>query len=61
MNMEKAAQDFAEGSILTALALVIIFFGFYPQALINRMNVTVNNLTSNYQMDLILNLKVSHD
>jgi len=48
--------NFAEGSILSILAICVIFFGFYPEPLINTMSVSVNNLINNYQIDLIYHL-----
>ena len=48
--------NFTEGSILSILAICVIFFGFYPEPLINTMSVSVNNLINNYQIDLIYHL-----
>ena len=42
--------------MLAFLAFFVIFFGFYPAPLIDTMNVSINNLLSNYQSDLILNM-----
>ena len=44
--------NFSEGSILAILVLAVIFFGFYPQPLIDTMNTSVNYLLDNYEMDL---------
>jgi len=51
--------NLAEGSILSILAICVIFFGFYPEPLINTMSVSVNNLINNYQVDLIYHLTSS--
>ena len=40
--------NFSEGSTLTILAIIMIFFGFYPQPLIDTISVSVNHLISNY-------------
>lgn len=48
--------NLSEGSILTILAIIMIFFGFYPQPLIDTISVSVNHLISNYQNDLIFHL-----
>ena len=48
--------NFSEGSTLTILAIIMIFFGFYPQPLIDTISVSVNHLISNYQNDLIFHL-----
>ncbi len=45
-----------EGIMLTLLATIIIFLGFYPQPIMDTMNISVNNLISNYQLDLIYHL-----
>ena len=49
--------NFSESLMLIALTIPIIFFGFYPQPLMDTINISVNNLISNYQIDLIYNLK----
>ena len=52
-NIKKMKDiNFSEGSILILLGLTTIFFGFYPQPLIETMNVSVNNLISNYELDI---------
>ena len=52
-NIKKIKDiNFLEGSILILLGLTTIFFGFYPQPLIETMNVSVNNLISNYELDI---------
>jgi len=48
-------------NILEALALILlivptIFIGFYPHPILDTLSVTVDNLISNYQIDLTLNL-----
>ena len=48
--------NLSEGSTLTILAIIMIFFGFYPQPLIDTISVSVNHLISNYQNDLIFHL-----
>ena len=45
-----------ESFMLISLAFLILFFGFYPQPLIDTMNVSVSNLITNYQTDLIYHL-----
>ena len=46
--------NYSEIAILWALAIPTIFFGFYPDPLINTVEVSVNNLidTYNYQISL---------
>ncbi|MDC0628706.1 NADH-quinone oxidoreductase subunit M, partial [Pelagibacteraceae bacterium] len=44
-----------EITMLAPLAFFIILFGFYPAPLMDTMNVSIDNLISNYQADLILN------
>tara|TARA_Y100000590_G_scaffold298688_1_gene336726 strand:+ start:3631 stop:5133 length:1503 start_codon:yes stop_codon:yes gene_type:complete len=38
--------------IFISLAFLTIFFGFYPEPLLNTINVSVNNLIENYQTNL---------
>ena len=38
--------------ILSSLAFLIIFFGFYPEPLLNTIDVSVNNLIDKYQTDV---------
>jgi len=44
--------NFSEFTMLFVLAVAVIFFGFYPQPLIDTMSISVNNLINNYQIDL---------
>jgi len=50
----KSAKDLnkTETYIFVSLAFLILFFGFYPEPLINTVNVSINNLIENYQTDL---------
>ena len=43
--------------ILVSLALPILFFGFYPEPLINTIEVSINDLIEMYNMNLINNIK----
>ena len=38
--------------ILISLGFLIIFFGFYPEPLLNTVDVTINNLIDNYKINL---------
>ena len=38
--------------ILTSLAIPILFFGFYPDPLINTIEVSVNDLINMYNLNL---------
>ena len=51
--------NFSEGIMLFILAATIIIFGFYPDPLLDTVNVSVNNLLENYQKDLIYHLNAS--
>ena len=48
--------NLSEGLILGILALTVVFFGFYPNPIIQTVNVSVSNLINSYQMDLIYHL-----
>ena len=42
--------------MLLPLAFFVILFGFYPAPLMDTVNVSIDNLISNYQTDLVLNM-----
>ena len=48
----------SEFLILSSLAIPILFFGFYPDPLINTIEVSINNLISVYNL-LIINLMIN--
>ena len=50
-----------EMTMLASLAFFIILFGFYPAPLMETMSVSIDNLISNYQADLILNMDQIND
>ena len=61
-NLEiKTLKDinFYEKIMLSLLAIVIIIFGFYPEPLLDTMNISVNSLIHNYQEDLVYHMKIS--
>jgi NADH-quinone oxidoreductase subunit M len=43
----------SESFILSCLAIPILFFGFYPDPLINTMEVSVGDLINMYNNNLI--------
>ncbi len=42
----------SETIMLSILALLVIFFGFYPVPLMETLNVSVDNLINNYEFDI---------
>ena len=50
----KKIQDvnLSEGSMLVALCVVVLLFGFYPDPLIETMKVSVDNLINNYNLEI---------
>ena len=38
--------------VFTSLVFLILFFGIYPEPLLNTVDISVNNLIENYQTDL---------
>ncbi len=48
--------NFLEGSVLIILCLVSLIFGFYPEPLLNTMDVSVNGIIDNHQNELKVNL-----
>lgn len=47
--------NFSEGLILFLLAGLILFFGFYPNLILDTIEVSVDKLINDYQMNLIIN------
>jgi len=41
---------------LYTLGLVIVFLGFYPDPVLDTINISINNLIDNYNKDLIYHL-----
>ena len=48
--------NYLEGSILIILCIVSLVFGFYPEPLLNTMDVSVNGIIENHQNELSVNL-----
>ena len=50
----KGMKDLNKVELYTflSLALLTIFFGFYPEPLFNTINISINHLIENYQMNL---------
>ena len=48
--------DKSEYFILIALTIPILFFGFYPDPLINTIEVSVKNLIETYNLNLLYKL-----
>ena len=42
--------------ILTCLAVPILFFGFYPEPLINTIEVSISDLIENYNIRVVSKL-----
>ena len=48
--------NYLEATILIILCLVSIVFGFYPEPLLNTMDISVNGIIQNHQNELTVNL-----
>jgi NADH-quinone oxidoreductase subunit M len=48
--------NLSESLVLFTLAGLTLFFGFYPNLILDTIHVSVNELIKNYQMNLILNM-----
>ena len=48
--------NFLEATILIVLCLASIVFGFYPEPLLNTMDISVNEIIQNHQNELTVNL-----
>ena len=47
--------NLSEGLMLFFLAVLTLFFGFYPNIILDTIHVSVNKLINDYQLSLILN------
>ena len=47
--------NLSEGIMLFLLAGLTLFFGFYPNLILDTIHVSVDKLINDYQMNLILN------
>ena len=48
--------NFLEGLTLIVLCLITLFFGFYPEPILNTMDISVNGIIENHQNELTVNL-----
>ena len=48
--------NYLEGSVLIILCLASLVFGFYPEPLLNTMDISVNGIIENHQNELTVNL-----
>ncbi len=48
--------NYLEGSVLIILCVVSLVFGFYPEPLLNTMDISVNGIIENHQKELEVNL-----
>ena len=48
--------NYLEGLILIILCIVSLVFGFYPEPLLNTMDISVNGIIENHQNELSVNL-----
>ena len=48
--------NFLEGLTLIVLCLITLFFGFYPEPILNTMDISVNAIIENHQNELTVNL-----
>ena len=57
-NQLKSMADLKKFEILIlfSLAIPIIYFGFYPEPLINSMETSIDNLLNNYNTNINTNL-----
>ena len=61
-NQLKSMTDLKKFEILILFSLVIpiIYFGFYPEPLINSMETSIDNLLNNYNTNINTNLAYSN-
>ena len=57
VNLKKIKDiNFSEGSILAILAIMVLFFGMYPDPLFKTVSVSVDNLINNYNLEIGKNI-----
>ena len=49
--------NFSEKFILSILLITTLFFGFYPEPLIETTSVSIDNLINNYNLEVAINLE----
>ena len=50
--------NLSEGSILIILSFTVLFFGFYPDPLLDTIRVSVDNLINNYNLEVGNNISL---
>ena len=53
--LNSSSKSNLEALMLITLAALVILFGFYPAPLMDTLNVSVNNLISNYEIAIQTN------
>ena len=48
--------NYLEGTVLILLCLISLIFGFYPEPLLNTMDLSVNEIIENHQNEITVNL-----
>ena len=48
--------NFSEGTVLFSLMALVLFFGFYPNLILDTVHVSVEELIKNYEQAIIFNL-----
>ena len=48
--------NFSEGTVLFSLVGLVLFFGFYPNLILDTIHISVEELIRNYEQAIILNL-----
>jgi NADH-quinone oxidoreductase subunit M len=47
--------NLSEGIVLFSLAVLVLFFGFYPNLILDTAHISVEELIKNYEQAIILN------
>ena len=50
--------NFSEGTVLFLLMALVLFFGFYPNLILDTIHTSVEELIKNYKQAIIFNLSV---
>ena len=50
--------NLSEGIVLFSLLALVLFFGFYPNLILDTVHISVDELIRNYEQAIIFNLNI---
>tara|TARA_B100000795_G_scaffold256173_1_gene228394 strand:+ start:472 stop:702 length:231 start_codon:yes stop_codon:yes gene_type:complete len=51
--------NLSEGIVLFSLVALVLFFGFYPNLILNTVHTSVEELIKNYEQAIIFNISIT--